>query len=261
LPEADRPRRGLKVAIAGKGGVGKTTLAALLARTAAARGYRVLAVDADPNPTLAPTLGYTAPIRPLAEEEDLIYQRAGKEGLIKLNPTVDDIPDRFAVEHGGIRILVLGGIRGGGSGCACPANSFLRALLRHLVLRPGETVIVDLEAGVEHLGRATAQGVDALLVVVEPDVRTLETAARIQALAREIGLTRVYAVGNKLEGKPDEDFIRSSLPNDLPLIATFPFSQEIRRAARTGRLPEVSLPQVEEILTQLEVSLSRQEIR
>ncbi len=240
------------MAIAGKGGVGKTTLAALLARTAAARGYRVLAVDADPNPTLAPTLGYTASIRPLAEEEDLIYQRAGREGLIKLNPTVDDIPDRFAVEHEGVRILVLGGIRGGGSGCACPANSFLRALLRHLVLRPGETVIVDLEAGVEHLGRATAQGVDALLVVVEPDRRSLETAARIQALAQEIGLTRVYAVGNKLEGKPDEDFIRSLLLQGLPLLVSLPYLREIRRASRDGALPKLHLPEVEELLSFLE---------
>ena len=252
MPAADRARRGLKLAVAGKGGVGKTTLAALLARAAAARGYRVLAVDADPNPTLAPTLGYTAPIRPLAEDEGLIHQRVGKEGFIKLNPTVDDIPDRFSVEHRGIRILVLGGIRGGGKGCACPANSFLRALLRHLVLAPGETVIVDLEAGVEHLGRATAQGVDALLVVVEPDVRTLETAARIHMLAREIGLARVYAVGNKLEDDADEAFIRSSLPEGLPLLAAIPFSAAIRRAAKEGRPPDLVFPQVEEILSHLE---------
>jgi len=257
LSAADKTRRGLKLALAGKGGVGKTTLTALLARAAVERGYRVLAVDADPNPTLAPTLGYIAPIRPLAEEEELIYQRVGKGGFIKLNPTVDDIPDRFAVEHRGIRILVLGGIRGGGAGCACPANSFLRALLRHLVLRPGETVIVDLEAGIEHLGRATAQGVDALLVVVEPDRRSLETATRIHALAGEIGLVRVYAVGNKLEGDSDEAFIRAALPEGLPLLAAVPFSPEIRRAAKEGRLPELDFPQVKDLFSRLEEYILR----
>jgi len=251
LPEAGEARRGLKLAVAGKGGVGKTTLVALLARTAAARGYRVLAVDADPNPTLAPTLGHTAPVTPLAEDGALISQRAGGGGLVRLNPTVDDIPDRYAVEHGGIRILVMGGIRGGGAGCACPANSFLRALLRHLVLRPGETVIVDLEAGVEHLGRATAQGVDALLVVVEPDVRSLETAARIRELAGEIGLTRVYAVGNKLRGQDDGEFVRAHLPPDLPLIAALPFSIEIQRGARSGRLPDLRLPEVDRLFDRL----------
>ena len=252
MPEAGEVSRGLKLAVAGKGGVGKTTLVALLARAAVARGYRVLAVDADPNPTLAPTLGYTAPIRPLVEEEELIYQRAGKEGLIVLNPTVDDIPDRYAVEHRGIRILVLGGIRGGGTGCACPANSFLRALLRHLVLRPGETVIVDLEAGVEHLGRATAQGVDAMLVVVEPDLRSLETAARIRELAGEIGLTRIYAVGNKIRDGDEREFVRAHLPAGLPLIAALPFSEGIHRSARDGRLPDLELPEVERLLSRLE---------
>ncbi|MGY4706208.1 ATP-binding protein [Candidatus Bipolaricaulota sp. J31] len=238
--------------MAGKGGVGKTTLVALLARAAVDRGYRVLAVDADPNPTLASTLGYERPIRTLIEYEELISERAGSRGLVKLNPTVDDIPDRFAVEHRGIRILVLGGIRGGGTGCACPANSFLRALLRHLVLRPGETVIVDLEAGVEHLGRATAQGVDTMLVVVEPDRRSLETAARIRGLAEEIGLVRVYAVGNKLRDEDDREFVRAHLPRGLPLLAALPFSPEIDRAARTGHLPDLEFPEAERLLSRLE---------
>ncbi len=238
--------------MAGKGGVGKTTLVALLARAAAARGYRVLAVDADPNPTLALTMGYTSPLPPLAADEELISQRVWGEGLIKLNPTVDDIPDRFAVEHRGVRILVLGGIRGGGTGCACPANSFLRALLRHLVLRPGETVIVDLEAGIEHLGRATAQGVDALLVVVEPDKRSLETAARIRGLAGEIGLARVYVVGNKLRGEGDVEFVRAYLPSGLSFIAALPFSEEVHRAARAGRLPDIEFPEVNRLFSRLE---------
>lgn len=191
------------------------------------------------------------------EEEDLITERAGRAGLINLNPTVDDIADRFAVAHRGVRILVLGGIRGGGTGCACPANSFLRALLRQLVLRPGETVLVDLEAGVEHLGRATAQGVDALLVVVEPDLRSLETALRIGKLAGEIGLARVYAVGNKVESPADEELIRASLPKTLPLLAVLPFFPELRRAAQGGPLPERRFPQVEELLRCLETCLAR----
>lgn len=243
----------MKVAVAGKGGVGKTTLVALFAREAVARGYRVLVVDADPDANLATTLGFPEPIAPLAEERDLIAQRAGTGGLIKLNPTVDDIPDRYAVEREGIRLLVLGGIRRGGGGCACPANALLQALLRHLLLRRGEVILVDMEAGIEHLGRGTVQGVDALIVVVEPDRRSLETAARIFRLAREIGLERVLAVGNKVRSPEEETDIREELPEELPLLGVLPYLEELHKSGRTGRLPPgPPPPAVHDLFTRLE---------
>jgi len=227
LSEARSGGTGLKLAVAGKGGVGKTTLVALLAREAAARGVKVLAVDADPDANLAATLGIQDPVVPLAEDEELIAERSGREGFVRLNPSVDDIPERYWVEAEGVRLLVLGGIRRGGGGCACPANALLRALLAHLVLRRDELVVVDMEAGIEHLGRGTAQGVDALLVVVEPDRRSLDTAARTLRLAGEVGLVRVLAVANKVRGPRDVGFIRAGLPEGLPLLAAIPFREEL----------------------------------
>ena len=232
----------MKLAVAGKGGVGKTTLVALLAREAVARGYRVIAVDADPDANLAMTLGIDRPIVTLAEERELIRERVGEGGLVKLNPTVDDIPDRYAVEHDGIRLLVLGGIRKGGGGCACPANTLLQSLLRHLFLRAGEVVIVDMEAGIEHLGRGTVRGVDALLVVVETDRRTLATAGRIVGLAREIGLSHILAVGNKPRTPEEEDAIRAGLPEGIPLLGVIPYQEELRTIGPTGALPPGSSP-------------------
>jgi len=239
----------LKLAVAGKGGVGKTTLVALLAREAAARGWRVLAVDADPDANLAATLGIQAPIVPLAEQEVLIAQRAGREGLVKLNPTVDDIPERYWVEHQGVRLLVLGGIGKGGGGCACPANAFLRALLRHLVLRRDEMVLVDMEAGIEHLGRGTAQGVDALLVVVDPDARSLDTAVRTLRLAGELGLERAFAVANKVRDEDDEAFIREGLPPGLSLLGSLPFREDLWLPGRGGLPP--APPQIKTLLSEL----------
>lgn len=243
----------MKLAVAGKGGVGKTTLVALLAREAVARGYRVLAVDADSNATLAVTLGFPDPIVSLADDEDLIVKRAGAAGLVNLNPTVDDIPDRYAVERDGIKLLVLGGIRRGGGGCACPANKFLRALLRHLLLKRDEAVVVDMEAGVEHLGRGTAQGVDALIVVVDPDRRSLDTAARILPLAQEIGLRRIVAVGNKVADPEEEAFIRHGLPLSVPLLGSIPLCEELGRVGRGGPLPSRAPPSVQDLFSQLEV--------
>jgi CO dehydrogenase maturation factor len=225
----------MKLAISGKGGVGKTTLAALLAREAVSRGFKVLAVDADPAANLPATLGIEAEITPLAELHELIKERAGEAGgLIKLNPRVEDIPDRYSVYKDGIRVMVLGAIRKGGGGCACPENSFLRGLLRHLFLERDELVIVDMEAGLEHLGRGTAQGVEALLVVVDPDRRSLETAARIAKLAGEIGLRRVLAVGNKVRDARDREYIAHGLPGGLPILGYISYSERLRLLDRGG---------------------------
>jgi len=166
----------MKLAVAGKGGVGKTTLVALLAREAAEAGYRVLVVDADPDANLATTLGFPYPISALAEESELVAERVGSGGFVRLNPTVDDIPERYAVERNGIRLIVLGGIRGGDEGCACPANVLLKSLLAHLLVKERDAVLLDMEAGIEHLGRGTVKNVDALLLIVESDRKTLETA-------------------------------------------------------------------------------------
>lgn len=241
-----RPR-GLKIGVSGKGGVGKTTVTALLARAAVRSGHRVVVVDADPNPTLARTLGCPCPITPLLENAELIEKRVGKGGLITLNPAVDDVLSQFGVQHEGLTLLVLGGIRGGGQGCACPASALLRAILRHLVLAPKETVLVDLEAGVEPFGRATAQGLDALLVVTDADKRSLDTVQRLFSLAQELGLSRVYALGNKVESPEELECIRQALPSGLPLLGAIPFSADIKEGGRQGALPRDALPEAQQI--------------
>jgi CO dehydrogenase maturation factor len=243
----------MKLAVAGKGGVGKTTLVALLAREAVACGYRVLVVDADSDPNLATTLGITEPIVPLANEEELIAERAGTGGFIRLNPTVDDIPSRYTVERNGIRLLVLGGIRGGGGGCACPANTLLKALLAHLLVREDDVVLLDMEAGIEHLGRGTVRNVDALILIVESDRKTLETAERTLALAHELGIERVLAVANRVHDNEDSERIRAGLPSEIPIVGSIPYVDALRLAARRGALPDdVTLPPVSELLVRLE---------
>lgn len=211
-----------KIAITGKGGVGKTTLTSLLAYIYTQRGQRVLAIDADPNANLASALGFPAKVAaqivPIAEMEELIYERTGAKpgefgGFFKLNPRVDDIPDRFSAEWRGVRLLVMGTIKGGGTGCVCPESALLKNLVTHLLLQRTEVVIMDMEAGTEHLGRGTARAVNAMVVVVEPGQRSLQTARTISRLAADIGIEEVYVVGNKVRGQADRDFITESLPD------------------------------------------------
>lgn len=232
----------MKIAISGKGGVGKTTLAALLAQVYADAGRDVLAVDADPAPCLAGALGFPAGLRsrlrPITEMSELIEERTGAKpgtvgGFFTLNPRVDDLPDRFSVKHRGVRLLEMGAVETGGSGCICPESAMLKTLFTHLLFRKDDVLILDMYAGVEHLGRATVDFVDAMIIVVEPTRRSLGTAAQIKKLAADIGLTRLWLVGNKVRSDDEADFLQVETPG-LPLLGILPADLAVQEADRLG---------------------------
>jgi CO dehydrogenase maturation factor len=231
----------MKIAISGKGGVGKTLLAALLARIFADSGYSVLAIDADPDANLAATLGFPEPekIVPISDMKELVEERTGAKtgttgSFFKLNPKVDDIPERYALERNGIKLMVMGRTKKGGTGCYCPENALLQTLVSHLLLARGEVVILDMEAGIEHLGRATARAVDRLIVVVEPWRRAIETAYRINELAQDIGVRNIAVVGNKIRSQTEKDFIVSSLPG-FQFLGFIPYDQALVDADLANR--------------------------
>jgi len=233
----------MKIAISGKGGVGKTLLSALLSKTFTRSGYSVIAIDADPDANLAATLGFPNPdkITPISEMSELIEERTGaKPGQIapyfKLNPKVDDLPEKCSMKHNGIRLMVMGRIKRGGTGCYCPEGTLLQALLTHLLVARDEVAILDMEAGIEHLGRGTARAVDKLIVVVEPGRRSIETARRINRLAKDIGLQNIAAVGNKIRSQADREFLLSSLP-DFVFLGFIPYDQAIIEADLTNASP------------------------
>lgn len=234
----------MKVAVTGKGGVGKTTVAASLARAWRDAGFRVAAVDADPDANLAATLGWRGPEIPaLVGLKALIEERVGGGdgwgGFLRMNPRVDDIPERFGAKVEGIRVLVMGTIERGRRGCACPENVLLREVLGHLLLGRDEHVVVDMEAGVEHLGRGTAEGVDRMIVVVEPGWASLQTAGRVARLARDLGVRDVRALANRIGGAEEADFVRRQLGElpllgGLPLLGELPADPGLEEEARSG---------------------------
>ncbi len=235
----------MKIAVSGKGGAGKTTLAGVMARILADRGKKMIAIDADPDSNLASAIGIdeksVSEIKPLASMEEFIAERTGaKKGeygsFFKLNPRVDDIPERFSLTREGVRLIVLGSIPQGGGGCFCAENALLRSLLSHVMIERDEYVVVDLEAGLEHLGRGTTEYIDALIVVVEPGRRSFKTARQVKKLADDIGIKKVYVVGNKINGLEDKDFIRENL-GDLPILGYVSQNEKIAEADRKGISP------------------------
>jgi CO dehydrogenase maturation factor len=229
----------MKIAVTGKGGVGKTTLAGTLARLLARDGLDVLAIDADSDMNLASALGIDIPPSPLTDYKEFIDERAGgPAGMFKLNPKVDDVVERFGITGpDGVRMLVMGTVEKGGSGCMCPASSFLRALLKHVVFKESSFVILDMEAGIEHLGRGTTRGIDLMIIVVEPGSRSIETASRIKDLAGDIGIGRLAAVINKIRDAEIKE-IESRLDSmGIPILGSIPYDNSMITADLNNQSP------------------------
>ncbi len=254
----------MKVAISGKGGVGKTTLAGVMARILAHRGRKVLAIDADPDSNLASAIGLPkealSKLLPIASMTSMIEERTGaKKGtfgsMFKLNPKVDDIPDEMGVSFQGIRLLLLGCIPQGGGGCFCPENVLLKNLVRHLLVQREEALIIDMEAGLEHLGRGSTGYVDALVIVVEPGQRAMNTARQIKRLGEDLKIKNMMIVGNKVNSEEDRRLIEEQL-FDFPVLGHMSFNPKILQADREGKSPydidEKIKEEVEAILKELE---------
>lgn len=251
----------MKIAVSGKGGVGKTTFSALLIRTLNAQGKHVLAIDADPDANLAAALGIADAdkIIPIAEMKDLIFERTEAKpgsigGFFKLNPKVDDLPEKLSAKLDHIKLMRLGGVKKGGAGCICPESTLLKALITHIVLARDEVVVMDMEAGIEHLGRATASAVDRLLVVVEPGRRSIDTAGHIRQLASEIGLKQIAVIANKIRTQKDRDFLQKHL-SDFEILGFIPYDDAFIEADVNGISPydvdSVALSVVQSIIAGL----------
>lgn len=236
----------MKIAISGKGGAGKTTLAGVMARLLAEEGKKVLAIDADMDSNLASAIGIPSEevsrLTPLARMTSLVEERTGSKkgtfgGLFKLNPRVDDIPDTYSVTYRGVKLLVLGGVLSGGSGCFCPENVLLKSLISHLFVAREETVIVDMEAGLEHLSRGSTGNMDVFIVVVEPGLRSLGTARQIKRLAEDLGISDTLVVGNKVASDEDRRLIEEGLGEEFDILGYLSMNPKIMEADRLGVSP------------------------
>jgi CO dehydrogenase maturation factor len=250
-------RKAMKLAISGKGGVGKTTFASLLIKTLSDEGKRVIAIDADPDANLAAALGIPNPesITPISNMKELIEERTGAKvgsvgSFFKLNPKVDDLPEKLSVEVDHIKFMRLGGVKRGGGGCICPESTLLKALVMHILLARNEVVVMDMEAGIEHLGRGTASATDKLIVVVEPGRRSVETALNIKRLAAEIGLTNIFLVGNKIRGKADREFLEKYVIG-FEWLGFLPYDEQIIEADLSGESPYDRDTQAKEVVKKI----------
>ena len=259
----------MKVAVSGKGGVGKTTLAGVMARVLAQRGHKVIAIDADPDSNLASALGIeeseAKTAQPLAQMQEFIEERTGtKKGqygaFFQINPKVDDIPERFSLKKDGVRLITLGSIPQGGGGCFCPESALLKSFLTHVLIERDDYVIVDMEAGLEHLGRGTTAYIDALIVVVEPGRRSFQTAFQVKRLSEDIGIKRVYVVGNKIADEKDLQLMKEHI-SDLTFLGKIGYNQKIVEADKRGLSPydidPVIRADVEEIISALEKEMAK----
>ena len=244
----------MKIAVTGKGGVGKTTFAACLARLYADEGRKVLCADVDPDANLGLALGFSeedlAKITPITEMKTLIQQRTEAdqfERYFKINPKVDDLPDMLAQEINGVKLLLMGTVKVGGAGCVCPEHVILKRLLSHMIVQRDEVVIMDMEAGLEHLSRGTTDMVDAFIVVVEPGARSIQTYHSVQRLAADLGVHTVKVVANKVRDEADEAYIRKQVPEE-DLLGMIHYDNAVSDADRRCASPyDIAADTVEEI--------------
>ncbi len=255
----------MKIAVTGKGGVGKTTISATLSHIFAEEGKRVLAVDADPDANLASAFGISrekiSEIKPIAEMTELIEERTGAKpgtlgGIFRLNPKVDDIPEEYGYKFDGITLLITGRSKEAASGCYCPENVFLRRLLRHLVVERDEVVIIDMEAGIEHLTRGTAEAVDAFVVVVEPGQRSIQTALTVKEMAKSLGVKNVFVAANKVRGEQDVNFIKQGI-KDMIFIGALSYDASILEADMKGIAPYENSPALVKEVKEMKNSLEQ----
>ena len=233
----------MKIAVTGKGGVGKTTFAATLARLYAAEGRKVLAADVDPDANLGLALGFDEEtldsIIPISRMRKLVEERTGANSenqFYRLNPKVDDIPDRYGKVCNGVKLLVLGTVETGGGGCVCPEHVMLKRIINNMVLHRDDVVIMDMEAGLEHLGRGTTESVDQFIVVIEPGARSVQTYKNVKRLASDLGVKQVRVVANKVRNQEDEAFVKSKIPEE-DLLGFIHYNTEVIDADRQGKSP------------------------
>ena len=255
----------MKIAVTGKGGVGKTTIAATLARLYAEEGHPVLAADVDPDANLGLALGFPEEILdsivPITKMRKLIEERteaSADNRFYKINPRVSDIPDKYSKEYNGVKLLTLGTVETAGSGCVCPEHVMLKSILAALTFRKDDVVIMDMEAGLEHLGRGTASNMDQFIVVIEPGARSVQTYRNVKRLAKDLGVKQVRVVANKVRDESDEAFVRSAIPAE-DLLGCIHYNPDIINADRQGKSPYDFSPEAIEEIRKIKAILDREE--